>query len=458
MNRINEHLLSYLGSRGACTASELSAAMKISQPTLSRAITSLGQQRIVRIGRARSTRYARRSERPGNECPLYLIDESGQAVHLGVLYELSRGEWHFQQDSPWKSLRGDAFRDGVYPGLPWFLQDMRPCGFLGRCFAHSHAQALQASRNPTDWSDALVLEALRRFGQDMLGALIVGRDMLEQVRSLADHGRESLSETEIPQAYPQMAAQALAGEWPGSSAAGEQPKFTATVMGSGGEIRHVLVKFSGDMKLPESRRWSDLLRAENLANRVLSEEGLLCAQSRIICSAGRTFLESDRFDRCGATGRRAVVSLEALDAAYVGVNGLPWNRAAVALRDAGWLSAADAEHLTLFWWFGMLTGNTDMHYGNISFYLDPNPPLRLAPLYDMVPMFYRPGLEGKLPSDVLKLAPPPPEELPIWRVAADLARKYWEQIAHDHDFSSDFRDIAVKNRVAVSTGIERDVQ
>ena len=432
--------------------------MKISQPTLSRAITSLGPQRIVRIGRARSTRYARRSERPGNECPIYLIDESGQAVHLGVLYELCRGEWQFQQDSPWKSLRGDVFRDGLYPGLPWFLQDMRPCGFLGRCFAHSHAQALQASRNPDDWSDALVLEALRRFGQDMLGALIVGREMLEQVRSLADHGREALTETETPRAYPQMAEQALAGEWPGSSAAGEQPKFTATVLGSGGEIRHVLVKFSGDMKLPESRRRSDLLRAENLANRVLSEKGLLCARSRIICSAGRTFLESDRFDRCGAAGRRAVVSLEALDAAYLGVNGLPWNRAAVALRDAGWLSAADAEHLTFLWWFGVLTGNTDMHYGNIAFYLDPNPPLRLAPLYDMVPMFYRPGLEGKLPSDLLKLALPPPEELPSWRVAADSARKYWEQIAHDQDVSSGFRDIAAKNRVALSAVIERVAQ
>jgi len=432
--------------------------MKISQPTLSRAITSLGPQRIVRIGRARSTRYARRSERPGNECPIYLIDESGQAVHLGVLYELCRGEWQFQQDSPWKSLRGDVFRDGLYPGLPWFLQDMRPCGFLGRCFAHSHAQALQASRNPDDWSDALVLEALRRFGQDMLGALIVGREMLEQVRSLADRGREALTETETPRAYPQMAEQALAGEWPGSSAAGEQPKFTAAVLGSGGEIRHVLVKFSGDMKLPESRRWSDLLRAENLANRVLSEKGLLCARSRIICSAGRTFLESDRFDRCGAAGRRAVVSLEALDAAYLGVNGLPWNRAAVALRDAGWLSAADAEHLTFLWWFGVLTGNTDMHYGNIAFYLDPNPPLRLAPLYDMVPMFYRPGLEGKLPSDLLKLALPPPEELPSWRVAADSARKYWEQIAHDQDVSSGFRDIAAKNRVALSAVIERVAQ
>jgi len=45
-----------------------------------------------------------------------------------------------------------------------------------------------------------------------------------------------------------------------------------------------------------------------------------------------------------------------------------------------------------------------------------------------------------------------PEELPIWRVAADLARNYWEQIAQDHDFSSDFRDNAAKNRAAVSAG------
>ncbi len=450
MNLINEQVRNYLGRQGAATAAELSAVLKVSQPTISRALSALGRQRIVRIGRARSTRYALRSERLGNECPLYLIEESGGAVLLGVLYALARGEWYFQQDSPWSSMRGDEFRDGLYPGLPWFLQDMRPRGFLGRCFAHSHAPALHASSNPADWSDDLILEGLRRFGQDMPGALIAGQEMLAQVRSLAGRGCVALLQTEIHQAYPRLAEQSLSGEWPGSSAAGEQPKFTAAVIGSDGAVRHVLVKFSGDVKLPEARRWSDLLRAENLANRLLAEHGLLCSRSRIICSAGRTFLESERFDRCGTAGRRAVVSLEALDAAYVGANGQPWNRSAVTLRDSGWLSDEDAERLSLLWWFGVLIGNNDMHYGNISLYLEPEPPLRLAPLYDMVPMFYRPGPEGALRSDALVLTPPPPEAHSVWSAAADLARKYWEQLARDQDLSPDFRDIAARNRAAVT--------
>lgn len=451
MNSTNEQVRSYLSRQGSATAAELSAALNVSQSTISRALSALGPQRIVRIGRARSIRYGLRSEGRGNECPLYLIEESGKAVHLGVLYALSRGEWYLRQPASWKSLRGEEFKDGLYPGLPWFLQDMRPRGFLGRCFAHSHAMSLHASSNPADWQDELVLEGLRRFGQDMPGALVVGGEMLDQVRSLADRGYDAILEADIHQAYPRLAEQSLSGEWPGSSAAGEQPKFTATVIGADNQVRHVLVKFSGDIKLPEAQRWSDLLRAENLANRLLSEHGFLCSRSRIICSNGRTFLESERFDRCGLAGRRAVVSLEALDAAYVGANGMPWHWSAIILRDSGWLSGEDATHLSLFWWFGVLTGNNDMHYGNISLYLEAEPPLRLAPLYDMVPMFYRPGLEGSLPAETLKLMLPPPEELSNWSIAANLARRYWEELALDNEISADFRKIAARNQSAVAS-------
>ena len=59
-------------------------------------------------------------------------------------------------------------------------------------------------------------------------------------------------------------AAALAGDVPGSSAGGEQPKFTATV-DDGGTLRHVLVKFSPTLDTLVGRRWADLLVCEHLA-------------------------------------------------------------------------------------------------------------------------------------------------------------------------------------------------
>jgi hypothetical protein len=446
-----QQLCHYLGTHGVARASELASALGISQPTLSRALASLGPQRLIRIGRARATRYALRTPMSGGECPVYLIDESGKALHLGVLYRLSRGEWYFQQDEPWVSLRGEEFRDGLYPDLPWFLQDMRPRGFLGRCFARTHAGALQAPQNPSNWSSDQVLESLRRFGADMPGALIVGQEMLERFHEAIRSGNDIIDRADIPSRYVHFAEQSLAGEWPGSSAAGEQPKFTARLRRANGLLQQVLVKFSGDVKLPEARRWSDLLFAEHCASTVLSAQGLSCAQTNIVQSEGRTFLESERFDRCGLSGRRAVVSLEALDAAYTGVNDLPWNRAANILRESGWIDAQDARRLSLFWWFGVLIGNSDMHYGNLSFFLDPRPPLRLAPLYDMVPMTYRPGLEGALPAHTLRFVPPPPEEKETWSEAAPLALRFWEMVASDQGVSAEFRAIAAGNRTALQS-------
>ena len=449
MNSTVQQLCHYLLTQGAARASEITTALGISQPTLSRALTSLGSQRLIRIGRARSARYALRTPMAGGECPVYLIDESGKASHLGVLYRLSRGEWYFQQDEPWASLRGEELRDGLYPDLPWFVQDMRPRGFLGRCFARAHALALQAPQNPSGWSSDQVLESLRRFGADMPGALIVGQEMLERFHEAVQPGNDIIDHEDIPARYVHFAEQSLAGEWPGSSAAGEQPKFTARLRRANGLLQQVLVKFSGDVKLPEARRWSDLLFAEHHANKVLSAQGLSCAQTNIVQSGGRTFLESERFDRCGLSGRRAVVSLEALDAAYTGVNDRPWNKAAKILRESGWIDAQDARRLALFWWFGVLIGNSDMHYGNLSFFLGPVPPLRLAPLYDMVPMAYRPGLEGTLPEHTLRFVPPPPEEKETWNEAAPLALRFWERVASDQGVSAEFRAIASANLTAL---------
>ena len=52
--------------------------------------------------------------------------------------------------------------DGVsaqHGGLPWFLDDMRPQGFMGRTFAHAHPE-LHLGNDPRPWNDYDVLRAI----------------------------------------------------------------------------------------------------------------------------------------------------------------------------------------------------------------------------------------------------------------------------------------------------------
>jgi hypothetical protein len=64
---------------------------------------------------------------------------------------------------------------------------------------------------------------------------------------------------------------------------------------------------------------ADLLVCEHLAAQTLSAiEGHCAARTRIIQASGRTFLESERFDRSGDLGRSAAVTLFAVEAALIG--------------------------------------------------------------------------------------------------------------------------------------------
>jgi len=359
------------------------------------------------------------------------------------LYSLERGYWVFEQQNVWDTLRRREFRDGLYPGLPWFMHDLRPLGFLGRCFAHSHAAELGCPRDPRLWSDDDALMGVLRFGADLPGAFVIGEAMLADVQNRMLHSARIDDDPGV--AYPNLAEAVLADEMPGSSAAGEQPKFTACVRDSAGNVGHVIVKFSGAAGRPEDMRWADLLVAEDVANRVLGKNGIPCASTTVFTAGGRTFLESQRFDRADAFGRRGLVSLEALDAAFYGEITTPWTMAAERLKLDGWLGAEDAERLSLLWWFGTLIGNTDMHYGNVSLFLGPTRPLRLAPVYDMVPMLYRPGIEGQFRDQPLEPPPPAPETIPIWSRAASLAVRFWSELADESMASAVFRRVAAQN-------------
>ncbi len=450
MDRQESIIESEFRRKGALTTKELATALNASQPTVSRALARF-KGCIHRIGNARSTRYAisRNIQALGSDWPLYEIDSDGKAHLIGHLHALEAKQWILNQDSPWSTLRGAEFPDGLYPDFPWFLDDLRPRGFLGRAFARKHGKLLGLSTDPRDWMADDILSSLIRYGQNLQGSFIIGEEMLSAFQSSMLRKQDMLTPVSRNKSYPLLADAMIAGEWSGSSAAGEQPKFT-TCIDDGGSIRHVIVKFNGNRGSSEDNRWSDLLVAEHLAASILSEVGIASAKTQLIEAGGRHFLESTRFDRAGALGRTGLVSLAAIDAAFFGKPDTPWTAAADRLRNAGWLSSENSDKLSLLWWFGTLIGNTDMHYGNISLFLNRNRPLELAPSYDMLPMLYRPGIEGRLPEQPLSPIPPPPESIAIWCRANDLATDFWSRLSKSPAATTAFRKIAGKNLSTIS--------
>ena len=71
---------------GPLTAAALGQALGVSQPTVSR-LLALAGARIIRIGRARASRYALGYSiaRAGSRWPLYRIDGEGRSTALGEL-------------------------------------------------------------------------------------------------------------------------------------------------------------------------------------------------------------------------------------------------------------------------------------------------------------------------------------------------------------------------------------
>lgn len=438
--------------RRVATAKELGALTGASQPTVSRWLTQAGAA-VVRIGQARSTRYAatRDVRGLGSRWPLYRINTQGRPEDVGELVAL-HGDGTLLEAQPMPDwLRGE-FADGLFPGLPWFLDDQRPQGFLGRIFAQRHANELGLRTDITLWTADDVLAALLLRGDDGPGQFVLGTSALERALQAQP---TPVPVNERSARYAGIAADALKGAQPGSSAGGEQPKFVACVDDGGGALRHVIVKFTEPVdSLPTARRWADLLIAEHLAGELLREQGIASAVSELIWSEGRLCLESTRFDRIGAYGRRGVVSLAAWSDAYDGLRD-SWPEAAARMHALGWLQAPSVADIAQLWWFGRLIANTDMHFGNLSFFLDDALPLSPCPSYDMLPMFYRPDAGGRLPDSVFVPPAYAPVTKSLWQRAAEWADIYWARVARHPDISPAFRDLALGNAEALRRTRER---
>ncbi len=427
-----DELLTVLRRRREARGGELTAALGVSQPTLSRLMAAAGD-RVCRMGRARATRYALTRSIPtlGTRLPVRRVDETGRVHPYGTIHLLAGGR-HWLE-------RADGTGE-LFEGLPPFAWDMSPQGFIGRNFPALHSD-LGLPRRISDWSDDDRLVALARRGEDCAGDLIIGDESFD--RFLA-----STLEAVGRAAYPDLARRSLEGHPPGSSAAGEQPKFAIHSEG-----RQVLVKFAGGEPGPVTQRWQDLLLCEREALEVIRGAGIPAASAHLLDVEGIRFLEVERFDRVGARGRKGLISLYALGIEHLGYLD-DWTRAAGDLVAEGRIGAEDAQTSRWLDAFGDLIGNSDRHFGNVSFFVEGAGRLRLAPAYDMLPMLFAPQGTTLLERG-LEPSPPTAATFDVWPDAAHHALDYWARLAELPELNSGFRELCSRCREAVEAAVRR---
>lgn len=424
-------------------AAALLADLGVSQPTLSRWVKALGPM-VEAIGQTRSRKYAlRRSVRHvGQEWPLHRIDEHGRARQVGTMRALHGGFRVLPEGETWWQRE---YPEGVFRGLPFFLQDVAPAGYLGRAVARRAAEPLAVPEDPRRWSDDDILIYLLAEGSELPGDYVLGDRALERaLRQQAETRNVPVPEEERAAAYPALAAAAQRGELVGSSASGEQPKFLVTLRRDGGTAA-AMVKFSSADQSPVQQRWMDLLRCEQIAAEVIAGHGFAAVRASTLDAGGRRFLEIERFDRVGVAGRRGALTLRALEEGLLEESSADWSEAAGRLERGGWITPAAGRELRWLWCFGDLIGNSDMHHHNASFSLTDGPPFSLTPAYDMLPMMYAPGAQGELAEREFAPRPPMPVVAAVWAEAAAAAIQFWARAAEDAMVSEGFRATATGN-------------
>jgi hypothetical protein len=380
-------ILGVLSQRGLVSSQDLQVFTSKSQATVSRVLDDLSG-RVLVFGKARATRYGlpKSIHGHGAQQPIWWADAEGGTQQIGTL-SLLTGDTLFVETDQLQTVTTGA--------LPWFLAPLHVQGFLGRL----HAQRLEKSgisSNPEQWGlESILFSALHL--RDVSGAITIGTSdthvsdppdgPLPHVLSPREH---------LGAAFDKLAAN-VAKTFPvGSSAGGEQPKFLAVIGSSSNELaRHVLVKFSPPRGTSYGERWHDLLHAEALASQTLTEHGVPVAQTFVVETSTRTYFVSERFDRVGATGRRHVVSVGDAHKAFVAGSYGNWAATCTALARQRRLSELDAERAAALLAFGRLIGNSDMHSGNLGLFVEREDLAKggfnLAPVYDMLPMRWRPN-------------------------------------------------------------------
>lgn len=404
-----EILVALLARGEPLSAAQLALATGKSQSSISLALQKLGD-RVHRIGAARSTRYALKKDILGLSAQQAVLwpGRKGQPQNWGQLTFLQNNWLHV------RSGKDEWLSNGR---LPWFLSPLAPQGFLGRELAR-HAPNFPP--DPQAWSLAQILYSAISLIHDPPGAFFLNR---YQTQTLA-----------VPQDgsplgdHYDLLVKAMDGGFPvGSSAAGEQPKFV--VSDSNG--LHAIVKFSPPRGTPYGERWHALLKLEKLALDTLQAHDIKTARTELLQTTDRTYLQSTRFDRIETISVRHVVPIEALHQEFVGESRENWVKSSQALHAQKLITDQELKQIATLYAFGHLIGNTDMHFGNLSFYVDDvvTPKISLAPVYDMLPMMWRPSDFHGLTDSPVREQPLPVGFAAEQAQAREWAIHFWEQAA-----------------------------
>ncbi len=419
-------------TRGPATSKEIQAATKLTQTAVSRQLRLMSAN-IIQFKEGRSPKYAitRNAFGGDDKLPVYMVDAHGNNTTVAHIRPLVHGGYFVESLPSMPSVLLGECKNGLYGSLPYFLFDLAPQGFLGRQIAEKLASQSDAfPRDPRNWTEEHIGRYLVSNGDDLPGNFKFGEPALLRVR------RKPIAVTTDD--YTQLAEDVMNGIIPGSSAGGEQPKFTAFC---GDRSAHVIVKFSPKGDEPIARRWRDILITEFHATEALLAKNVPAAETRLIEKGDRLFLESRRFDRSGEYGRMPMISLQYIDAEFTG-EGAGWHRIMYKLWQLDLVSREHCYDAMILWAFGLLINNTDMHLGNLSLSIDSGM-FRILPVYDMCSMGFAPKAGDVCPH---RFIPPDIDStngLDLITEALDgvktMARDFWDRVASDDRISIEFR-------------------
>lgn len=426
---------------GPQSAAQLTAALGISQPTLSRAIHKLTRSvTSLKVTGDRTPRYALLRQLPlglNSRQRIYRVLRSGTIEPFAEVEFLSGGA----------TVERIGTVTRMYDGLPPYMAFAAPSGFLGRQLAHEAAMGQQFPSSLKDWSDEHRVAYLFTRGLNLPGNLVFGEGPLQMEVDL--RRLNSTPKAEKPAHYRAMAT-ALKGAAYGSSAGGEQPKFLGMAEDSG----HVIVKFA-----KRGSRMAELLPLEHLALRSLAEVGVPASATQLLASEDYVFLEVQRFDRVGAHGRIGLLSAGSVDDEFFGMRDT-WPEFAARCEQAKYLTSGDARHIDTMAAFSELIGNSDRHFENISLLIgEDGEYLSVAPAYDILPMRYA-SLGGGVDPDLSPIEPKVGTigaKPAVWAQAAAAAERFWRCVHGERlsvPISREMMQLAESNLAVVREFVE----